>query len=437
MAKSRKDLKVFRNEFQVPNHPLNVTPLVKKQMCEEAGSLYDSGIISPPTLVRFESSPHPYNLRHQPSRWSSTPLPTVSAPGSSSTPASLMKLSASSPELGEAEKSGGKEHVEIVDFNKRLEAAVDIPEYDSGFESLLTDQSTAETPEVDKVASVCLGAIPKRRSPRIQASSSRPVDGVSRLTRLKSGKLNLETRLTETSDTLLRPSESLASCSERFSKEGRDCVDFMRSLSEKGLGDILLKYLSPEDLCQVSQVSQVWRSLLLSSSHHDDRRLEYLAKMKIERENYGQRLQFINKRISPRRILREVVNIKNNSTSPTSVKRDRNASSSAVVSPSKIRHKLFVEQARTLTPGERLVHCPLCTSPSRVSLLPASSSSGANVQSGKAECSSPKCQFLFCPDCQGKEHPGQPCRVSRPQSSRSTRSGGVTSKKSKARLRRL
>ena len=53
------------------------------------------------------------------------------------------------------------------------------------------------------------------------------------------------------------------------------------------------------------------------------RRLEYLAKMKIERENYGQRLQFINKRISPRRILREVVNIKNNSTSPTSVKRDR------------------------------------------------------------------------------------------------------------------
>ena len=84
----------------------------------------------------------------------------------------------------------------------------------------MTDQSTAETPDVDKVASVSLGAIPKRRSPRIQASSSRPVDGVSRLTRLKSWKLNLETRLTETSDTLLRPSESLASCSERFSKEG-------------------------------------------------------------------------------------------------------------------------------------------------------------------------------------------------------------------------
>ena len=66
-----------------------------------------------------------------------------------------------------------------------------------------------------------------------------------------------------------------------------------------------------------------WSIWALLISWLVDRRLEYLAKMKIERENYGQRLQFINKRISPRRILREVVNIKNNSTSPTSVKRDR------------------------------------------------------------------------------------------------------------------
>ena len=169
-----------------------------------------------------------------------------------------------------------------------------------------------------------------------------------------------------------------------------------------------------------------------NSSVHEERRLEYLARMKIERENFGVALQFTNKRISPRRILREVVNIKNGSISPTnSVKRDRHPSMTPIVSPSKIRHKLFVDQAKTLTPGERLVRCPLCTSPSRVSIIQppddsnvACSSSGPlNLQShSKAECSSPKCQFLFCPDCQCQEHPGQSCRGSaRPQSTRATR----------------
>ena len=91
----------------------------------------------------------------------------------------------------------------------------------------------------------------------------------------------------------------------------------------------------------------------------------------------------------------------------------------------------------TLTPGERLVHCPLCTIPSRLSIL-SSTSSSLNLQIQKAKCSSPKCQFQFCPDCQCEEHQGQPCRTTRGQTSaRSSKNGGVTSKKSKARLRRL
>ena len=109
-----------------------------------------------------------------------------------------------------------------------------------------------------------------------------------------------------------------------------------------------------------------------------------------------------------------MVNIKNQ-ISPSSVKRDRNPSSSTIISPSKIRHKLFVDQAKTLTPGERLVHCPLCTSPSRVSILSSSTSSSQNLQIQKAECSSPKCQFQFCQNCQCEG--GQHCRISLVQSS--------------------
>ena len=128
---------------------------------------------------------------------------------------------------------------------------------------------------------------------------------------------------------------------------------------------------------------------------NEDRRLTYLAKMKIERENFGVSLNLERKRISPRRVLREVVNLRNQ-ISPTAAKRERDpaSQSATVISPSKIRHKLFVDQAKTMTPGERLVHCPLCTSPSRVSVV-----SLPNLQSQKAECSSPKCQFSFCPEC--------------------------------------
>jgi len=235
--------------------------------------------------------------------------------------------------------------------------------------------------------------------------------------------------------------EHVRSLDKRISKEGRDTCDVVRHLYEMDLSHVLssiFSHLSPEDLCKFAQVSQMWRLSLLSNSIQDGRRLEHLAKMKIERENFGAKLQVgPPKRTSPRRVLKEMVNIKNQ-ISPSSVKRDRNPSSSTIISPSKIRHKLFVDQAKTLTPGERLVHCPLCTSPSRVSILSSSTSSSQNLQIQKAQCSSPKCQFQFCPDCQCEEHQGQPCRTTRGQTSaRSSKNGGVTSKKSKARLRRL
>ena len=173
----------------------------------------------------------------------------------------------------------------------------------------------------------------------------------------------------------------------------------------------------------------------MENSVNEDRRLTHLAKMKIERENFGVALNLERKRISPRRVLREVVNLKNQ-ISPTAAKRERDSASqsASTVSPSKIRHKLFVDQAKTLTPGERLVHCPLCTSPSRVSLV--SSPNLPNLQSQKAECSSPKCQFSFCPDCKCQDHCGSLCRT-REAGTSSRKGGGVTSKKSKARLRRL
>ena len=193
-------------------------------------------------------------------------------------------------------------------------------------------------------------------------------------------------------------------------------------------------------------MSNVWRQALKCCHNQDQRRCQHLDRMKIERENFGVKLQLAGgKRISPRRkVFGNVGNIRANSqVSPTSVKRDRNPSASGpmVVSPSKIRLKLFMDQAKTLTPEQRLVHCPLCTSPSRVSLLPSSPVKGASpgMQTQRAECSSPKCRFSFCPDCQCQEHPDRPCPPSKTTASlRSSKvSGGVTSKKSKARLRRL
>lgn len=441
-----------------------------KNSCDSL--LHDSGFISPPTVVRFEpETPCHYFLRGQ-AKFASTPLPV------SESFATPLPKSSSSPHLSTVSTP----HNFVTDFQKRLdtyedglhEDELDFQEPDSGFESLInstSDESSeggAFPPILESrdarrgnfghlgsnySSPSTLGAIPKRRSPR-QVALGNKVDGIERLTRIKTGKRNLNVvkepeKLQGGEESFHVPDiakftskKGLLKPPSLFSKEGRSTCDLLRHFYEKNMSVVLnsiFKCLAPEDLCRVSQVSQLWNLSLSSAKHHEERRLNFVACMRVNRENAGAFLR--SKVVSPRRVMQEVANI---TVSPSSGKRDRNPSSAALVSPSKIRHKLFVDEARKLTPGESLVHCPLCTSPSRVSFAqkwvknstPAGSSQ--NLQNfPKAQCSSPKCSFEFCPDCQCEDHTGRSCRVTRTGSSKLPKSGAVTSKKSKARLRRL
>jgi len=412
------------------------TPLVRKpsdsflpRMNVESPSLSQ---ISPPSLVKYSTvTPYHYNLRthHTPGfthRWSSTPLSQTDTEG----PPHLTKAFSSPAVIG----SDIQEN--ILNFEKRLEV-LEENEVDSGFESLIQsiDESSVsgstskEEPRLvggeltEKItASPSLtgdrnhGAIPKRRSPRFKQKPE-----TDRLGRLRSGSRSakrLEVSRSEVSS-VVRVS--------RTDRTGREVCDVLRYLWQMNLSSDVLEtlfgFLSPPDLCSVTQVSSHWRQALQSVPSHNDRRLAFVSKMKIERENVGVE-NLRPKRISPRRVMQDT----SNRISPTASKRDRNRSVSTVISPSKVRHKLFVEEASKLTAGERLVACPECTSPSRVTL---SQTSGQ-----RAECSSPQCQFVFCPECKCDPHPNQSCRQARP-SSRVPKTGGITSKKSKARLRRL
>jgi len=459
-----------------PNSYVGGTPLPKSSFDD---GLHDSGFISPPTLVRFEpDTPCHYFLRGQ-AKWSSTPLPL---PDSCVTP---LTKSSSSPSIT---TTSSTPNTIVTNFQKRLDNCENgfheydggFQEPDSGFESLIN--STAETEcsegefssgylelrdevkrrnlekqgtshdgrgEAERISTV--GTIPKRRSPRQVALGSK-VDGIERLVKIKTGKRNLNVNKEEVregrDDKFSVPDfekytykKNLLRLSTLISKEGRETCDLLRHLYEKNISGVLaniFSYLSPEDLCRVAQVSQLWNLALNFVKFHDERRANFVAIMRVNRENAGMSFVKLRSKLSsPRRVMQEVANFQ--PLSPSSGKRDRNPSSSTLVSPSKIRHKLFVDEARKLNPGERLVHCPLCTSPSRVSISTVQSLtptvSSQNFQ--KARCSSPKCNFEFCPDCQCEHHAGRSCRVTRTGSSKVPRSGAVTSKKSKARLRRL
>jgi len=457
--------------------PLHIggTPLTKSKI----DGVHDSGCISPPTQVKVEmDTPCHYFLRGQ-AKWSSTPLP-ISA--SHTTP--FLK-SSSSPNLISAKNSTPNNIV--IDFKKRLENC-DIclqedefvsNEPDSGFESLINSTAETESSEGegnsinteksfsgrkqiygDSTAPIIhdcvneistLGAIPKRRSPR-QVALANKVDGIERLARIKSSGRNLgaindseidheEERFSIPDLVKYNKKKSLLQKSVFVSKEGRETCDFLRHFYERNISGVLcniFQYLPPDDLCRVAQVSQLWNLALNFVKFHDNRRANFVAVMRVNRENAGHSFVKLRSKLSsPRRVMQEVANI--TSYSPSSGKRDRNPSCSTIVSPSKIRHKLFVDEAKKLNPGERLVHCPLCTSPSRVSVSISSNvtSATSNTNIHKALCSSPKCKFEFCPDCQCEEHAGRSCRVTRTGSSKVPRSGAVTSKKSKARLRRL
>jgi len=459
-----------------PNSNVGGTPLPKSSFDD---GLHDSGFISPPTLVRFDTdTPCHYFLRGQ-AKWSSTPLPL---PERFVTP---LTKSSSSPSIT---TTSSTPNTIVTNFQKRLDNCENgfheydggFQEPDSGFESLINSTVETECSEgecssgslelrdevkrrnfekqgsshdgrgvVERISTV--GAIPKRRSPRQVALGSK-VDGIERLVRIKTGKRNLNVSKEEEregrDDKFSVPDFEKYTCKKNLlrpptliSKEGRETCDLLRHLYEKNISEVLaniFSYLSPEDLCRVAQVSQLWNLALNFVKFHDERRANFVAIMRVNRENAG--LNFVklrSKLSSPRRVMQEVANFQ--SLSPISGKRDRNPSSSTLVSPSKIRHKLFVDEARKLNPGERLVHCPLCTSPSRVSIsaVPSSTPTLTSQNFQKARCSSPKCNFEFCPDCQCEHHAGRSCRVTRTGSSKVPRSGAVTSKKSKARLRRL
>ena len=277
-----------------------------------------------------------------------------------------------------------------------------------------------------------LGAVPKRTSPRNKQKPS--TDRLPSKPTTKPGQSKQNT----------------IPVREDSSREGQEACDFIRHLVgyDPPL-EVIFSYLSGRDLCRVVQVrsllsfvngnflplqvSTTWRSALKNAKEpHNDRRLAYISNMKRERENLDKE-NFFDRRISPRRAMASITN----RTSP-STKRDRNHSASILVSPSKVRHMLFREEGKKLSEGERLVKCPACSSPSRVSTLPVSPNSrpAVNRQTEKATCSSSQCSFVFCPECQCADHPDRPCSTRR-KAYKLSKSGGVTSQKSKNRLRRL
>jgi len=375
--------------------------------------------ISPPTKVSFASNtPRPYFLRGQ-AKYSSTPV-------LDSSPSSLL--------------SNATKDLVVSNLESRLEGLVEPEEdlsqieHDSGFETLNSEDSSlpvSPLPRSPGPTKTVLGALPKRRSPR---HLHKNLDSIERLnlTRLKPGKTGgLRSSLSEDLKDVSK--EKLASSplenrvlfkyDPRVSCEGQEYLDVVRGLSEMNLTHILncvFSYCSPVDLYSFAQVSKLWEQSLCSSQLHESRRLQYVAVRKSDQENLclgGGHIINLGS-LSPRVAMANISN-----WSPGKGKRERAAVSTNQVSPSKIRHRLFFEEGSKLSPGERLTQCPVCTSPSRVG-------------DSRAQCSSPKCDFVFCPDCLCQEHVGRGCRVTR-TGSKVPKSGSVTSKKSKARLRRL
>jgi len=288
------------------------TPLARKltSSYNDSDLHEDSGFISPPTLVKFEAvTPHGYNLRHMtsgvqshsqaPSRWSSTPLPLAFDEPNLPTPG-LFK-SSSTPVFTIGDLPPKPQLVEIVDFKSRLDS-LEHHESDSGYDSLLSDSSISRTPRDPEVsnAEVRLGAIPKRRSPRQLAKARKP--DVERLARLKN--INFNKNLHEAEHTA-EVCHSASRVELRTSREGKETLDIIKNLAVMNLSHVIeeiLIYSSGEDLCKIVQVSNVWRLAVKSCHYQEQRRCQFLDRMKIERENFGVKLQLTGaKRISPRR----------------------------------------------------------------------------------------------------------------------------------------
>jgi len=387
---------------------------------DTSSRLEDSALlISPPNQATFtEASPRPYFLRGHHPKYSSTPLLVPNINDVKGEPLVGTNL--------EDRLQSLEEHRSLSD--------------DSGFDTLTsTDSSSpASSSRPSSPPPRALGAFPKRRSPRnLSKNLSTKVNGVERLLPVKSIKPSSFVNFTS-SGSSFPPSQkrALFKYEPRQNLDGTDTCDMVRMLFEMNLSHVLgviFQYCGGSQLCAIAQVSQLWNLALVTSKEHNERRIAWIAIRKRDQENHGFTAPSRLGPASPRRVMQQLNNqVGNNGNNNngngnggngSGGKRDSAGSVVALVSPSKVRHRLFVEEARRLSPGERLTHCPLCTSPSRVS-------------SSRAECSSSKCSFVFCPDCLCEHHEGRGCRLTR-TGSKVPKSGAVTSKKSKARLRRL
>eukprot|EP00088_Acartia_fossae_P021267 TRINITY_DN2273_c0_g1_i1.p1 TRINITY_DN2273_c0_g1~~TRINITY_DN2273_c0_g1_i1.p1 ORF type:complete len:564 (-),score=103.59 TRINITY_DN2273_c0_g1_i1:1137-2828(-) len=332
----------------------------------------------------------------------------------------------SSHQNEEKQASENEKLVKVLVENS-VESNVD--SYDSGIGSSHHETSTDDDSPSSTKHRVVKSPRPKtasaaavkqlRRSPRSLVIQSR----LDRLSRTK-----LTTSPYKSKGNQLKSSESYIMCPGYY--DGWECIDFLQQLHKRNachLVDQILGYLRPHDLSMVAMTSSAWHKLLCEEgglyAEHNKRRLAHVAEIKLNRENYGSRvLPPGNTRSSSRIALKEV----NRNVSPPN-KRNRDGSHSAptIISPSKIRNRLFTDKDDS---DIRFLHCPHCRRTSRVK-----EKSGSEYE--VAECSSRTCGLIFCVKCLAVDHPGKPCQVVKVTRTRSA--AVVTSKKSKARLRRL
>jgi len=332
-----------------------------------------------------------------------------------------LHISKDQPPAGSCNYSSeGNNSVKLVNNNASSES-------DSGIGSSHHETSAEESPKKNKIKASTAVVTKLRRSPRSLAIQNR-LDRISRGTSstiVTSPSKGKGGRLKTTS---FRRTPGFYEEWDRL-----DIFGYLCRLNMLHLVDSILGYLRPVDLCKVSLVSSSWNKLLQQPlfSAHEARRVDYVTFVKLNRENYGREVPI--KRSSSRIALKEI-----NRISPKN-KRNWEGSLSApsVISPSKIRSRLFAEDTPSgaqevplIESTVRYLHCPHCSATSKIKSCEDKNGCVYEV----AECSSKSCGFVFCVKCLYMDHPGKSCQI--PQLTRS-RSAVVTSKKSKARLRRL
>ncbi|XP_040582268.1 F-box only protein 5 [Lepeophtheirus salmonis] len=213
---------------------------------------------------------------------------------------------------------------------------------------------------------------------------------------------------------------------------GRERLDILRLFQDMNaahLFALLGSYLRGPDFVAMSFVSKTWNSIVAHYFHIP--KWNYLISLKSDYENSGYEEHHLQ-RSTPRKAMSNVSNLVASSSSTSSFGVQRRvpltASTPLPTSPSKIRHRLFTEEASKLSPGECLQSCPRCTNPSRVILSEC-----------RATCSRISCGFEFCTKCMCSAHVGTQsvCRTPTKSSGKISNKSIVATKKSRRRLKRL